>query len=91
VNTDHPRGQDSTQHLHRQAKDGTGPSCAPGVSGTPAVYHRKVQHTRQAPGPRTGARREAGVPHGALNGTIDRHKDARRVFFLVHERMLKVE
>ena len=44
-----------------------------------------------APGPRTGARREAGVPHGALNGTIDRHKDARRVFFLVHERMLKVE
>jgi hypothetical protein len=36
-------------------------------------------------------RRQADAPHGALACPINRHKDALRVFFLVHERLLKVE
>ncbi len=34
VNTDHPRGQDSTQRLHGQAKDGAGSPYAAGPIGT---------------------------------------------------------
>ena len=67
------------------------PSRVPGASDTLAVYHSRVQHTWEAPGLQTGAKREADAPHDALNCPIDRHKDARRVFFLVHERLLKVE
>ena len=82
---------DRTQRLHGQAKDAAGPAYAPGARSTPAVYHRRVQHIREAPRPRTGARREADVPHGTLNYPIDRHKGTRHVFFLVHEWLLQVE
>ncbi len=58
VSTDQPPGQESTQPLHGQAKDVAGPSRAPGSSGTLAVYHSRVQHTREAPWSRTGIRRE---------------------------------
>ena len=47
-----------TQRLHGQIKDGAGPSCAPGSSGTPAGYHSRVEHTREALGPQTGVRLE---------------------------------
>jgi hypothetical protein len=38
-----------------------------------------MHHTQEAPGPRTGTRRKAGVQHDALNSTIDHDKDADRV------------
>ena len=56
---------------------------------TRQVYHGREDPSREAPGLQTEASREAGASHGKLNGTID--KDARRVFFLVHKRMLQVE
>ncbi len=83
--------QRSTRRLHKQATDEASPTPAPGANGTRAVYHSRVQHTREAPGPGTGARREPDAPHATLNCPIDRHEDARHVFFLVQERMLQVE
>jgi hypothetical protein len=80
--------QYGTQRLHKQATQAASPSCAPGASGTLAVYHSRVQHTREAPGLRTGARREADIPHCVLNYTNDRHEDAQRVYFQVLERLL---
>ena len=71
--------------------DAASPSRAPGVSGTLAVYPSLVQQTQEASGLRTGVRREADASHGALNCTIDRHKEAGRDFFLVLERLLQVE
>ena len=68
--------QDSTRRLHKQSMDEASPTHVPGASGTLAVYHSRVQHTREAPGLQTGARREADAPHGALNCIIDREKDA---------------
>src|SRR5260370_25353992 len=41
----------------RQGRSGSVP-CAPGSYGTPAVYYTRVEYTREAPGPRTGARQE---------------------------------
>jgi hypothetical protein len=38
-----------------------------------------------------GKRRQAAEPHDALNGMIDREKDAGPVCFLVQERMVQVE
>ncbi len=38
-----------------------------------------------------GKRVQAGEPHDALHGTIDREKDASRVCFLIQERMVHVE
>ena len=38
-----------------------------------------------------GKRRQRGEPHDALNGMIDREKDASRVGFLIQERMVPVE
>jgi hypothetical protein len=55
------------------------------------VYHGKADPSQEEPGPGTEARREAGAPHGTLNGTIDRDKDAGRVCFLVQEWMVQVE
>jgi hypothetical protein len=68
--------QYSTQRLHKQSMDEASPTHFPGASGTLAVYRSRVQHTREAPGLQTGARREADAPHGALNCIIDREKDA---------------
>jgi hypothetical protein len=68
--------QESTQRLHKQSMDEASPTHVPGASGTLAVYHSRVQHTWEAPGLQTGARREADAPHGALNCIIDREKDA---------------
>jgi hypothetical protein len=38
-----------------------------------------------------GKRRQRGEPHDVLNGTIDREKDASRVYFLIQERLVQVE
>src|SRR5207245_7680185 len=51
VSTDQPHSQYNTQCLHGQAKVVAGPSCTTGSCGTTAVYHSRVQHTREAPGP----------------------------------------
>jgi len=58
---------------------------------TQQVYHGRADASQEAPGLGTEARREAGVPHDALNGTRDREKDAGRVCFLVQEQMWQVE
>jgi hypothetical protein len=79
------------QRLQKQSTGEASPSHVPGASGTLVVYHSRVQHTREAPGLQTGARREADAPHGALNCPIDRYKDTRRVFFQVLNRLLQVE
>ena len=65
------------------------------------MHYRSHQHTisvAQQDGPSTdstwtggGKRRQRGEPHDALNGTIDREKDASRVCFLIQERMVHVE
>ena len=55
---------------------------------TQQVYHGRTDSSQEVPGLGTEARREAGVPHDALNGTSDREKDAGCVCFLVQERML---
>ena len=86
-----PNLQFSTQCLQKQSTDEASPARVPGASGTLVVYHSRVQHTREAPGLRTGARREANVPHGILNCPLDHHKDAQRVFFEVLNRLLQVE
>jgi hypothetical protein len=83
VSTDQPHSQENTPRLNGQAKDGAGPTCRADTDDTPAVYRIKVERTQEAPGLLTGARRVADTPHGALNYPIYRHKDARRVFFLV--------
>ena len=58
---------------------------------TRQVYHGRAGPSREAPGLGTEVRREAAVPHSALNGTIDCDKDAGRVCLLVQEWMLQVE
>jgi len=58
---------------------------------TRQVYQGRAEPSQEAPGLGTEAGQEAGVPHDALNGTIDREKDAGRVCILGQERMLQVE
>lgn len=58
---------------------------------TPKGYHGRADASQEALGLGTEARREAGVPHDALNGTIDRDMDADCVCLLVQERMVQVE
>jgi hypothetical protein len=38
-----------------------------------------------------GKRRQRGEPDDVLNGTIEREKDASRVYFLIQERLVQVE
>ena len=64
----------NTRRLHKQSMGEASPKPVPGASDTLAVYHSRVQQTWESPGQRTGARREADVPHGVLNCPIDRQK-----------------
>jgi hypothetical protein len=58
---------------------------------TQHVYHGRADASQEASGLGTEARREAGAPHEARNGTIDREKDAGRACLLVQEWMVQVE
>ena len=79
------------QRLHKQSMDEASPTLFPGASGTRAVYHSRVQHTWEAPGPWAGAKREVGVLLDASNDPSDREKDVGYVGLLVQEWMVQGE
>ena len=81
--------QYSTQRLHKQSMDEASPTHVPGASGTLAVYHSRVQHTREAPGLQTGARREADAPLQLhiCEGTRSRNAELLSYLARVHVRL----
>jgi hypothetical protein len=63
-----------------------------------ATGHRHTTSVAQQDGLSTdrvwtdgGKRQQRGEPYDVLNGTIDREKDASRVYFLIQERLVPVE
>jgi len=71
--------------IPRAASAGAGNRRNRSVVCSRSIFTRQVYHGRADPS------REAAVPHDALNGTLDREKDAGRVCLLVQEWMLQVE